>query len=404
MHRRMSVIVYNPDPDLSLDRAFDKIKDAHIVGQASCGDVLLDHVKSASPDVIAVNLDTRDGLDTIERIALASPGAPVIGISSQTDPETIIKAMRAGCAQFVLWPIDKADLQAALDRISAARLVTPVASKTICVVGSAGGAGATTVACNLAVELADLVARRCALVDMCLDFGDVACFFDSHPDYSVADLCASEVEVDQAVLDRGFHELANKVSILARPERAEHLHSVCPEGIAKMLATARESYPFIVVDLPRSLSEYNAAALDGADLVLIVTQLGVPFIRNANRIHHYFRELGAPDDGIKIVLNRCEGDAANISPKHVEEHFGKPAFGMIPNDYRRVQSSLDHGHAFATSAPRSAVRATLRDMARKIATDHLRHERPATEADGLLGRLWKWKPPSRRTPVGSRVC
>lgn len=398
MRKGIGVFVYNTDPDLPLDRVFDGIKNTHVVGEVSCRNALLDQIRNANLDIVAVNLNADDGLETVERIAQASPGAAAIGISDRTDPGTIIQAMRAGCTQFVPWPIDKADLQAAVDRISAGRCDVPAKSKTICVVGSAGGAGATTVACNLAVELADLVDRRCALVDLGLEFGDVACFFDSNPQYSVADLCGGGMEVDQAVLDRGFHELGNKVSILVRPERPEQAGGVCPEGIANMLDAAGESYPFVVADLPRTLSPHNAAALSRADLVLVVTQLGVPFIRNASRIYENFSRLVPSKDCIEIVLNRCESDSAGITPRHVEEHFRREAFGVIPNDYRRVKSCLDHGHVIATAAPRCAVRSAIRDMARKIMSDRPQGGGHAARPR-LLSRLWKRKQPGSHAAV-----
>jgi pilus assembly protein CpaE len=288
-----------------------------------------------------------------------------------------------------------------VDRIRAAQNGSSWKSKRICVIGSSGGAGATTIACNLAVELANLINHQCALIDLDLLLGDVGCFLDTRPSYSVADLCCDGIEIDSAMLAQGFHDLPSKVSILARPERQEEALEVAPSGIENMLAVARETYPFIVVDLPRSLGQHSAAALKQADLVLIITQLGVSFVRNASRVYESIRQMGVPEDAIEIVVNRHKGDAAHITPDDVEEHFRKPLFALIPNDYRRVKSSVDLGRAILTHAPKSPVRTAINEMARTIAIDHPHHvhTHDRSPRQGVLQRLLRWKHNRRDTYV-----
>jgi len=103
-------------------------------------------------------------------------------------------------------------------------------------------------------------------------------------------------------------------------------------------------------------------------------------------------QMGAPEQSVKIVLNRCKAEHIQLSPGDVESHFGKPAFAMIPNDYRRVQSSLDLGHGIMADAPKSPSRLAIHELARKIAGDQLPQDDPAGQSQGLLDRLWRRKP------------
>jgi pilus assembly protein CpaE len=269
-------------------------------------------------------------------------------------------------------------------------------SKRVCVIGSSGGSGATTVACNLAMELAHLSDRRTALVDMNLEFGDVACAFDCTPVYSVADVCHEGLQLDASMLAKAMHELPSNVSILARPERIEQVREITAEGVQAMFTVMSSLFPYVVVDLPRAADYLNASAVMDSDRILIVTQLTVPFLRNATRIHKCLLDMGADEGRIEIVLNRCKSVFERISPDDVESHFGRPLFAMIPNDYRRVQTALDFGHPIVADSPNTPARLAIQKMARLIAGE------PETESapsffNRMLGRSGKEK----LTPVAA---
>lgn len=379
------------ETETTLRDVFKDYKNVFLVGEASTWDDLREWLRFGSVDIVAVNLDSADdqGLKIVRNVVELTPSCGIIGVSSRNDPQGIITAMRAGCSQFVSWPIDPADLRSAVERIRATRQNAVSASKRICVVGASGGAGATTIACNLAMELAQLTDRRAAIVDMNLEFGDVCCCFDCNPSYGVADVCREDIEIDRVLLDKALHELPCKVSILARPQRLEAAREVSPDGVGSMLKVLSGMFPYVVVDLPRMFSFLSAAAVHEADRILIVTQLGVPSIRNATRLYECLEQMGAREDTIDIVLNRCNANFERISPKEVESHFGRPIFAMVPNDYRQVQNAIDLGHPIVADAPASAARLAIREMARKIAADQVKEEEAAPPPSGFLKRFWK---------------
>jgi len=141
--------------------------------------------------------------------------------------------------------------------------------------------------------------------------------------------------------------------------------------------------------MPRTLDAINAAAIKQADYALIVTQLGVAFIRNATRMFDGLIRTGMPEDRVQIVLNRCNADHERIKPEEVESHFGQPVFAMIPNDYKRVQSALDLGHPIVADAPTSPARLAIQQLAKKLANDEDVEDAAKAESSGLLSRLWR---------------
>jgi pilus assembly protein CpaE len=356
---------------------FAQLSDVRIVAECPDWQHLQEFLHCGGFDVVIVSLDSVPDNGSsllVQRIAEVAPECAIIGVSQNTHSDAIIAAMRAGCNQFVRSPIDPEDLHSALNRVKQTHVPVVEGCQRICVVGASGGTGATTVACNLAMELAHVTQCRCALVDMNLQFGDVACSFDVTPRYTIADVCGNASQIDRTLLESALEAVPCEVSILARPEKVEMAEEVTPVAVDEMFRVMAQMFPFVVVDLPRHFSPAATATLAGADRVLIVSQLTVPHLRNTTRIYEHLVQLGANEEHIEIVLNRCNANFERIKPKEVEKHFGRPVFAVIPNDYKRIGASRDLGHPIMTDSPTSPARLAIQDMARRLATEYLGEE------------------------------
>ena len=362
---------------------FEQLSEVKVIATIASRNELPQRVSAGHAEVIAINLDGSEALDAVHFVAQQLPELGIVGISRISESSFIIKAMRAGCGQYVCWPIDHDDLLNALIRVRPPPSRKTHSSKLICVVGSSGGAGATTIACNLAIELAHASNRRTVLVDMNLEFGDVCCAFDCTPKYTIADICAEGIEVDHDALGSSLHELPCNVSLLARPD-----------GIDKMLRLLAEEHEYVIVDLPRASSFLSAVAIERAEYLLIVTQLSVPSIRNATRIYQAMAQMGVDDDLVQFVINRYNADFERLSLKDVEAHFQRAVFAVIPNDYRYVSAALDLGHPIGADSPASPARTAIQEMASKIAPEYSAPETPTKTKSGFFGKLL-----SRNTPT-----
>jgi pilus assembly protein CpaE len=372
----------------ALRQIFEELDDVTIVGHCAEWNVLQQHLQCGGLNAVAVNLDggaEQPRFLTVQRVSEVAPDCAIIGISTDTSPDFIIAAMRAGCSQFVRAPIDPQDLAAALERIRKRHLPVAEGCQQIAVLGAHGGAGSTTLACNLALELAHVTGRRMGLVDLDLQFGDIACAFDRAPKYSIADLCRAGVEIDRTLLETALDALPSNVSILARPENLEDSEQIQPDAVEQMLRGLAQMFPFVVVDVPRVFTAVTLGALNLSSRIFIVSQLAVPFLRNATRVYHSLLHAGIAEENIEFVLNRCNADHERIKPADVEKHFGRAVFAVIPNDYKHVTASRDLGHPIQASAPNSPARLAIRNLARRLATAHLGEEALQSERRGLLG-------------------
>ncbi|MFQ5491308.1 MAG: CpaE family protein [Phycisphaerae bacterium] len=372
MARTLRTCVYSANAETGnhILNALGHLPEVQVVAQATSLDEALAALGQERLALFLVDLDpdVAASLEIVGHLAEQSHELGIIGVSCQRDPETIISAMRSGCTQFVCAPIEIEDLQVALARIASAKPRGERVCHRIGVIGSAGGAGTTMVACNLALELAGLTESPTALLDMDLDFGDVAASFDTSPKYTVADVCSANAELDASVIESAMVTLPCKVHLLARPTKMGDANQVCPEAVSRMLDILGDRYNNIVIDLPRTFTTGNAAVVQQADVLLIVAQLRVASIRNAHRVYELLMHMGADENAVKLVLNRANAAHERISAGNVEETFGQPIFAKIPNDYRNVTAALDLGRPIQDGAPKSSARLAIQELAKRIAT------------------------------------
>jgi len=232
-------------------------------------------------------------------------------------------------------------------------------SRRACVVGSSGAAGATTVACHLASEFGALSAA--AIVDLDLEFGNVATVFDVEPTHCLASVCRT-VEADVSVLNRSITEVG-PLAILARPKSIGEIEAVTPEALSSVFLSLAEMFPYVVVDLSRPNGELGQAAMKGADSVVIVVQPNVMSIRNAARARDAAIASGVDPKRVKVILNRCDSGEAGMSAKEVGAAFDDGLLAQVPNEWAAVRKSLDLGHLLPADSPAgAAMRLAAREL------------------------------------------
>lgn len=391
------VLLFNTDAaaSASLRAAISGLPDTKVVTEVSDQSTLTDALRRLTVNILVFHLDPNPEhlIGLVEMVAAQFPKVPIIAISDRTEPTTIINAMRAGCQQFVFKPIDRADLARAVDRVAIKHTQLAPTGRRICVIGGSGGVGATTIACNLAMEIAHVTEATCAIVDFQLEFGDVASNFDCVPTHTISSLCEVEGEIDRTMLETAVVELPCRVAVLGRPTHVEEAGGVTADRAASVLRLMSNFYGSIVVDTPRTLDRLALGALEQADAVLIVLQLIVPSVRNSLRLYRTLMNYGMPDDRVHIVVNRFKKNVGRIGPDDVEKQFGKKVFGTLPNDYQCVTNSLDFGHPLMADAPNSPVRTAIRELATQLIGESAdvgdaAGAKKIDRKSGLLGRIF----------------
>ncbi len=386
----LQVCLYNQDAESSetLRHSISSLNFVRLVTEVNTPDELAALMRDHEINLLFLHLDpdADSVVEVIDQVSQHHPTVPMIALSHQTGPNAILAPIRAGCDQYVCEPIVHADLAAAVSRVAAKRLLTQGRSKCVCVTGASGGVGATSIACNLAMEIGHLGDKNCGLVDLNLQFGDLATNFDREPDYTIHDIATAGAGVDQTVLENVLTVLPCNVALLARPRLVGECDGITADVVHHVIELLTTMHESVVIDIPRFISPVTFAALQQADLILIVCQLLVPSIRNAERYFDALVKLGIPEDRIEVIVNRGDSSGGRVSAKDIEELIKKPVFATIPNDYQYVAQSLDFGRPIAAAERDNPVRTEIRRLAGKISGYGESDLDKATRRRGFFGR------------------
>lgn len=314
--------------------------------------------------IVDISKKTDAALDIINKIA--DKTCKIMVTSSDYSTETIIKAMRAGAREFLPKPLIKENLITALEKMKnqvagintehkKCRVITTFSNK--------GGIGKTSLAINLALELANITKEKVALVDLNLQLGDITTFLDIRPSYDISYVIQNLHKIDENFLLSTLERYKDtNLYVLADPPYLEQAENITAEQISTLLDVLKESFSYIIVDTSAGFDLKTITALDNSDLILLVAIVNLPSIRNCQRCLDLFERLGYEKEKTKIVINRyMENDEIKI--EDVEDALKQKVYCKIPNNYFTIMSSINKGIPVAEINPDSNLAQSYRELA-----------------------------------------
>ena len=341
--------------------------------EADCSryEFFTDVIESTTPDVAIVNIDAGEeaALSLIANLTQVYPNLGVIVVSSRTDGQLILRAMRSGAREFLNSPVQIEELVGALDRVVVGGTGTK-RSKTgsiISVAGASGGVGTTSIAINLACALAQNPERSVVLVDLDLSLGDADVFLEMIPDYTLLDVAQNISRLDLALLRKSLTKHDSGVYVLPRPIQIEDAGTISVESFKKVLGLLKASFTHLVIDLSKSYNQLDLAALQSSDHIIMLTQLDLPCLRNIVRLLASLESYDGVPDKVRIVVNRAGLDKSQINSSKAEETIDREIYWRIPNNYSVVSECRNNGRPLIRSAPKAAITLSINELAEKLA-------------------------------------
>ncbi len=312
--------------------------------------VLDQRMKELRPDAILLDVATdRSGaLLLLSQLAAAHPGAPVVGLHSSNDPDTILLCLRSGVAEFLHAPFRKEDAEEAIMRLvrrkESEHRHQPTRGQLITFVPSKGGCGATTMAGNVAYMLNKATGKKVLLADLDLTAGTVAFLFKLNHNYSLLDAIKHSHQLDESLW---ASLVANRwgLDILPAPERPYAL-PIEPYRVHECLEYARSVYDYVVVDLASITEKVSLAMLNEADQIYLAVNPELPVLFLARKTLALMEEMGFLKERVKVLLNRMNKHE-ELSTSDMEKIFRFPIHTVFPNDYASVRRSLTEGRPVA---------------------------------------------------------
>jgi pilus assembly protein CpaE len=226
--------------------------------------------------------------------------------------------------------------------------VTPDRGQLIAVRGSKGGVGTTAIAANLAVSLQRQTRQSVALIDGDLFAGDVLAALNLSANRSLMDLLSNAARFDDELLAKTFVTHSSGIDVLAAPSDFEQAERVKADVYQHMLEELRNHYAFIVVDCATGLDSTTLAAIDVADILLLVSTPELASLKNAGRLIALGARLGYDDHKLRLVLNRSNMPGA-VSSNDYEQHLSYKTSYKLSND-ATVPQALASGEPLKASS------------------------------------------------------
>lgn len=287
----------------------------------------------------------------------------VMAYSAQADMKLAVRFMRAGAREFFTLPIDAAELSTAL-KLATTHRATPTpeeksGGKLFVFLGTKGGCGVTTLAANFALALAEESDRRTLLVDLGLPLGDAAINLGMVNEYSVDSALQHPERLDARMLETLAAKHDSGLAVLGSSNEFPE-GSPSKEALDKLIAVARQSYDFVVVDAGSRLDLLQSTLFGELSTIFLITQVGISEMRTANLIMKKFFNLHS--ENVQIVLNRYKASDLLFDEKTITDALTRPPEWKIPDDYAAARRRRE------TAAPMvlidSAIAQSIRQMAR----------------------------------------
>lgn len=318
---------------------------------------------------VDVSSNSQKYYDFIQNISSACPSCKIVGISDSPSVDVIVKSMRAGAKDFLSAPVLKSECFDVLTKIY--NYFTddkPSVSKCrmLSVFSNKGGIGKTSIASNLALELAKITKENVALVDLNFQLGDITSFLDIKPSFNISYMLQNLNKINGEFLVNTLERYKDtSLYVLADPPYFKQAENITKLQITKLLDILRTTFSYVVIDTDSTFDGKTVAALDNSDLIFLPTIVNLPALRNCQRILDLFDKLGYEKSKTKIVINRyMEND--DIKVEDVENVLRCEVYWKIPNNYFTMVAAINKGVSVAEINPESNVAVSYKEFAMSV--------------------------------------
>ena len=315
--------------------------------------------------------DTEEALWITERLRSEYPDLHTFAVSSYSEPEGIIAAMRAGCVEYLSKPMQHERVLDGLARVEAKqkkKARSRVRGKVITLVGTKGGTGVTSLALHLALELAHEGKRKCVLVDQHPALGDASLYLGTgRHQYSFYELANNSDRLDEELLQGFLLHHNSGLHLLDSPEMVDAIHGAPPSAVEHTLAFLADTYQFVVVDCPPGLTDVTLESIAQSEQIAIVMTAELPSVRNSVRYIEHLSKLGYTSSSIHVVLNRYS-KRGPLSDDNIEKALGREISLRVPNSYNEVIQAINTG-APISSGNKSDFGAAIQKWAHELASN-----------------------------------
>ncbi|KPV40100.1 hypothetical protein AN478_08050 [Thiohalorhabdus denitrificans] len=337
----------------------------------------LSHIEAARlTHLVLLEIDSQDEGDlqrTRELVATVGDRANVFVTYAQGDLKALRTLMRAGVRDVLPQPELPDQLARELEGVlvserDSLRADQAPRGKAIAFLNAKGGAGATTLATNVAYHLAAGGEAKVAILDLDLQFGAVAMSLNLRPERTIQDALDAPERVDPLFLGALMTEHDSGLHVLAAPESIQGSGEIPGEVARPILGAALESHDYVILDLPRVFNPLMVTTLAIADPVHLVIQQDIATLHDARTTLDGLATLGVRAEKLELLLNRATGKRlGDIREEDIPALLGREIGARVHNDFEAANRAQAEGRPVAEVKSQSPLARDLQALASRLA-------------------------------------
>jgi pilus assembly protein CpaE len=378
---------------LALGASFSAMAEGPLAGAAlemgSCSD--LEVLTPGAYDLILLDADAWDApalAAAVKAFSAARACPPVLMVGANLPAGLVRNLMRLDASDILEVPFTTEQFAAAIHTLLADAQPAPAQSVTNsrcwAVSGAVGGAGATTIAIEVAHALAARSGkeRSVCLIDLNLADGAASAYLGAEPSLRLADFGHAAERIDASMLQAVVTPVSKNLHLVAGVRDPTAFDTVGREAVLRLLEVACETYEWVILDLPRHRRSWSLEALSGCDEVLVISELTVPALLAARAYSDEIEDALGTGMRPRIVLNRLASRVFGPAPSMVEAEraLQRKAEAGVSSDWEAAAASANLGGPIAQHRPKSKIVKDIQVLVERLATQPARKDSSARAA------------------------
>ncbi len=359
--------------------------------------------EAQSLEFIALALDDLDEDDPeiLKRVVIAAKekGIKTLLIAEDVTPSLLHQLLRMGADEFIPYPPPSGELRdvvEAMRKVPEQEVQAPTAEQAtiqqapeapsvalsqtaahangviIATQGLAGGTGATTLAVNLAWELANISKTKSpsvCLIDLDLQFGSASTYLDLPRRDAVYELLSDTESMDSESFGQALQKYEDTMSVLTAPTEILPLDIIGSEDVDRILSVASRHYDFVVVDMPTTIVQWTETVLNAAHVYFAMLEIDMRSAQNTIRMKRALQAEDLPFEKLRYVMNRAPKFtdlSGKARVKRMAESLDVSIDVLLPDGGKQIMQSGDHGQPLAQLANKNPLRKEIAKLAQSL--------------------------------------
>ncbi|PHS21846.1 MAG: hypothetical protein COA85_12430 [Robiginitomaculum sp.] len=338
------------------------------------------------PDLVLLEPPTgeQDRLTVwLKELAVQCPQIPVLVIGELLSVSAVQALLTLRSTNMVPLPFCHKTFLDQISTVMRSESSTSTGAQCWSFMSAVGGAGATTLAIETALQLhtTSAMVKKIALIDLNFIDGACAAYLDVPANLRLGDVADDPDRIDEALIDAFASPHASGFDVLAAARNPLGFQDINAQSIGQLLDVCCTLYDHVIIDMSRWMQDWTMDVIGGSDALVLVSELTVPALHAARDLALNI-EASVPHNAnrLHLVLNRMSKRmfGHSISMVDAQKALGRKATGSISSDWDGAAQAVNYGLPIGQGTPKSKISKDVRALIDAIESNNCKGSAPAS--------------------------